>query len=36
VPPSLRGLEERAEHYEPLGLGYEAFRDLLRERYTPR
>jgi len=36
VPPSLRGLEERVEHYEPLGLSYEAFRDLLRERYTSR
>jgi threonine synthase len=36
VPPSLRGLEARVEHYEPLGLSYEAFRDLLRERYTSR
>jgi threonine synthase len=33
VPPSLAGLEERAETYETMSTDYEPFRDLLLERF---
>jgi len=32
-PPSLKGLEERPEHYERLTTDYEPFQELLRARY---
>jgi threonine synthase len=32
-PPSLRGLEQKPEHYEKLGVEFEPFRELLRARY---
>jgi threonine synthase len=34
VPPSLRGIEERRESYEQLLVDYDAFRDLLLQRYV--
>jgi threonine synthase len=34
TPPSLAGIEEREEHYEPLTVDYGPFCELLRERFT--
>ncbi|MBP7148338.1 MAG: threonine synthase [Acidobacteria bacterium] len=34
LPPSLRGLDERVEHYERLAHDYDAFCRLLLERYA--
>ena len=34
LPPSLRGLDERVEHYEQLADDYDAFRRLLLERFA--
>ncbi|MFH1745531.1 MAG: threonine synthase [Planctomycetota bacterium] len=33
IPPSLKGLEKRAEDYERLGTAYEPFREFLLERF---
>jgi len=35
VPPSLRGIEERPEHYEQLATDYQAFKRVLVERFQP-
>jgi threonine synthase len=34
APPSLAGLEDRAEHYDVLSTDYEPFRDLLLHEYA--
>jgi threonine synthase len=34
VPPALRGIEERAEHYDTMGVDYDAFRAMLRKRFV--
>jgi threonine synthase len=34
APPSLAGLEDRAEHYDVLSTDYEPFRDLLLNEYA--
>ena len=33
TPPSLRGLEDRVEAYDPIAPEYEPFRDLLLARF---
>jgi len=34
LPPSLLGIEERKEHYETLSTEYDAFRDLLIDKFV--
>jgi threonine synthase len=36
VPPALQGMEDKPEHWEPLKVEYEAFRDMLLARYGTR
>jgi threonine synthase len=33
-PPSLAGIDERPEHYDTIAVDYDAFRDLLLEKYA--
>jgi threonine synthase len=36
VPPSLEGMEDRPEQWEPMKVQYEPFRDMLLARYGRR
>jgi threonine synthase len=36
VPPSLRGIEEKPEQVEPMAVDYEAFREILAQRFGRR